>query len=228
LLSGVAVYFLLPESLAPEKRTKQLSVRSFNTFSHFKDIFSMKEIKMLLILGVLFYVGLGIFQFNFIIFLKDVYKWGPAVIGTLLTLVGICEIGSRAMLLPLLLRHFDVKNIGMAGLVGLGAGLALILASIYVHSAVVIALAVIFIISGEGLFDPTYNGKLSQSVDVSKQGKLQGVNQSLQAANNMLVPLVAGAIYFYSPGLLYASASIIVFIALMIYSKYVPKLQKGE
>ena len=228
LLSGVAVYFLLPESLAPEKRTKQLSVRSFNTFSHFKDIFSMKEIKMLLILGVLFYVGLGIFQFNFIIFLKDVYKWGPAVIGTLLTLVGICEIGSRAMLLPLLLRHFDVKNIGMAGLVGLGAGLALILASIYVHSAVVIALAVIFIISGEGLFDPTYNGKLTQSVDVSKQGKLQGVNQSLQAANNMLVPLVAGAIYFYSPGLLYASASIIVFIALMIYSKYVPKLQKGE
>ena len=222
-LSGVAVYFLLPESLTSEKRTKQLTFDSFNTFSHFKDIFSLKEIKLLFIVGVLFYAALGIFQFNFTIFLKDIYKWGPVFIGILLTLVGVCEIISRALLLPWLLKHFNEKSIGIAGLIGFGTGLGLIIASIYLHSVIVISIAVIFIISGEGLFDPTYNGKLSQSIDESKQGKLQGVNQSLQSANNMLIPLGAAAIYFYSPGMLYAIATFIVLVAVIMYAKYVPQ-----
>lgn len=220
LLSGLAVYFLLPESLAPEKRTKHLTPESFNTFSHFKDILGLKEIKLLLIPGVLFYAALGIFQFNFTVFLKDIYKWGPAFIGSLLTIVGACEIISRALLLPWLLKHFNERSIGVAGLIGLGGGLALILASIYVHSAVVISLAVVLIISGEGLFDPTYNGRLSQSIEESKQGKLQGVNQSLQSANNILIPLGAAAIFFYSPSILYAAAAFIVLAAVYMYSNY--------
>ncbi len=219
-LSGLAVYFLLPESLAPEKRTKHLTFGSFNIFSHFKDIFSLKGAKLLLIPGILFYAGLGIFQFNFIIFLKDIYKWGPAFIGTMLTLVGIFDMLTRALLLPALLKHFNEKNIGIAGLIGFGTGLALILISILTPSVYLISLAVILIISGEGLFDPTYNGKLSQSVDESKQGKLQGVNQSLQSANNVLIPLGAAAIYFHSPGMLYATATCIVLAAIIMYIKF--------
>jgi len=227
-LSVLAVYFLLPESLVPEKRTKHLTLDSFNTFSHFKDILTLKGVKLLLILGVLFYVGLGIFQFNFVIFLKDIYKWGPAIIGGMLTIVGICDIITRALLLPWLLKHFNERSIGIAGLIGLGTGLGLILASIYIHSVIVISLAIIFIICGEGLFDPTYNGKLSQSVDESKQGKLQGVNQSLQAANNMLIPLCTAAIYFYSPGVLYATATFIVLLAAIIYAKFFPRAQSAQ
>ncbi|MDP4207826.1 MAG: MFS transporter [Bacteroidota bacterium] len=227
-LSGLAVYFLLPESLAPEKRTKHLTLDSFNTFSHFKDIFSLNEVKLLLMLGALFYAGLGIFQFNFIIFLKDIYKWGPVFIGSILTLVGVCEIISRALLLPWLLKHINERSIGIAGLIGFGIGLGLILAGIYIHSVIIISLAVIFIISGEGLFDPTYNGKLSQSINESKQGKLQGVNQSLQSANNMLIPLGAATIYFYSPGMLYATATFIVMVAVIMYAKYIPQFKLAQ
>ena len=223
LISGIAVYFLLPESLVLEKRTTQLRLNSFNVFSHFKDIFSLKTVTFLLITGVLFYAAIGIFQFNFTLFLKDIYQWGPASIGSLLTLVGICEIISRALLLPWLLKHFSERSISIAGLIGLGFGLGLILTSIYIHSVVVISLAVVFIISGEGLFDPTYVGRLSQSVDESKQGKLQGVNQSLQSVNNMLVPLGAATIYFYSPSMLYATAIVIVMAAVMMCAKYMPK-----
>ena len=227
-LSGLATYFLLPESLAREKRTQHLSLNSFNVFSHFKAIFSLKQIKLLLVLGILFYAGLGVFQFNFTIFLKDIYKWGPVFIGTMLTLVGICEFFSRAVLLPWLLKRCNEKSIGIAGLIGFGIGLALILLSIFIPSVFIIALAVIFIISGEGLFDPTYNAKLSQSVDESQQGKLQGVNQSLQAANNMLIPLGAAAIYFYSPAILYATATSIVLGAIFIYAKYIPKTKLNQ
>jgi DHA1 family tetracycline resistance protein-like MFS transporter len=219
LLSVFAVYFFLPESLAPEKRTKRVTLSSVNTFLHFKDIFNIKEIKLVLLSGVLFYAALGIFQFNFTLFLKDIYKWGPAVIGGLLTLVGFCEITSRALLLPFLLQRFSQRSIGIAGLSALAAGLALILISIYMHSTVVVSLAVILIISGEGLFDPTYIGRLSQAVEERNQGKLQGVNQSLQSANNMLVPLVAAAIYFHNPGILYFSATAVALLATIVYSR---------
>jgi DHA1 family tetracycline resistance protein-like MFS transporter len=218
-LATLSVYFLLPESLPPEKRTRHLTLNSFNTFSHVSDIFSLKGLQLLLMTGIFFYIGLSIFQFNFTVFLKDIYLWTPLKIGSLLTLVGICEILSRAMVLPSLLKHFSEKNIGIAGLLGVATGLGLILASIWLHSVVLIALSVILIVSGEGLFDPTYNGKLSQSVDESRQGKLQGVNQSLQAANNMLVPLGAAAIYFYSAGVLYAIAACIIIVAIVLYER---------
>lgn len=159
-LSGLAVYFLLPESLAPERRTKKVTLRSFNAFSHFKDLFRLKTIRLLLLLGGLFYAGQGIFQFNFIIFLKDMYKWGPAFIGTMLMLIGICDIITRAIVLPWLLKHFTEKSIGIAGLIILATGLGFIVASTLIHSIIIVSLSIICIISGAGLFEPTYNGKL--------------------------------------------------------------------
>jgi len=224
-LSGVAVYFLLPESLALEKRTKHLELSSFNAFTHFKNVLKLKKIKFLL--GVLFYAGLSIFQFNFTLFLKDIYRWTPAFIGGMLTFVGICDIITRAILLPWLLKHFNENNIAISGLVILSTGLGLILTSIYIYSVFIISLAIICIISGESLFDPTYNGKLSQLVEESQQGKLQGVIQSLQSANNVLIPLGAAAIYYYSPSLLYATAAIIVLVAAIIYARSF-KFHKGK
>jgi len=219
LISCLTVYFFLPESLAPEKRTKRISLNSFNTFSHFKNIFSLKAVKILLLVGILFYAGLGIFQFNFILFLKDVYKWGPEFIGVILTIVGVCDIITRAIILPWLLKRFSDKNIGITGLIILGLGLGLIIVSTFISSVTIISFALICIIYGSGLFEPIYNGKLSQSVDENKQGEVQGINQSLQSANNVLIPLLAGAIYFYSPAMLYLAATLVVLVTLRLYTK---------
>jgi DHA1 family tetracycline resistance protein-like MFS transporter len=216
-LSGLAVYFLLPESLTAEKRTKKVTLSSFNTFSHFKDIFSLKAVKSILVLGIFFFAAQGIFQFNFIIFLKEFYRWGPTFIGIMLTLVGICDILVRALILPWLMKHFSETNIGMAGLIGLSIGLGLVTASTFIPSVMIILVAILFIISGAGLFEPTYNGKLSKTIDESKQGKLQGVNQSLQSANNVLIPVGAAAIYLHSPGVLYATATLIAIAAAFLY-----------
>lgn len=219
MLSTFVAYFFLPKSLAPEKRSKHLSLESLNTFVHFRDIFTLKEAKALIIVGGFFYVSLDIYQFNFSVFAKDIYFWGPALIGGMITLVGACDIVSRTILLPRLLKKFSERSIGIAGLIGIGFGLVFLLLSIYIHSAYLIGLAVISITLGEGLFDPSYNGRLSQSVDESSQGKLQGVNQSLQSAYRVLVPIAAAAIYFYSPGILYSVATLIAMGALVMFSK---------
>lgn len=211
-LSMLAVYCWLPESLTELKQTKP----SINVFAHLN---SFKEIRILFLMGVLFYAGLEIFQFNFTVFLKDVYKWGPAYIGALLTLAGACDILSRAVLLPCLLKRFSERTTGVMGLFTLAAGLALVVLSVFMSSVALITLAVILILLGEGLFDPIYNSRLSQSVEESNQGKLQGVNQSLQACTRVLIPLGAATVYYYSPPALYIIATLIIILSIIIHEK---------
>ncbi len=64
LLSMFCVMAFLPESLPEEKRAKSISLQSMNTVAHFKDVFSMDEVKRLLILGAFFAIGMGIYQNN--------------------------------------------------------------------------------------------------------------------------------------------------------------------
>jgi DHA1 family tetracycline resistance protein-like MFS transporter len=225
-LSVVCTYFFLPESLSPEKRSSHFSIKSFNIFGQFKDIFTLKEARALIIVGGFFYVGLGIYQFNFSIFLKDIFSWGPALIGGIFTLIGACDIISRAVLLPRLLKRFSERKIGIVGLFGLVLGLGLIILSIHILSPVFIFAAVMSITLGEGLFDPSYNGRLSQSVDESSQGKLQGVNQSLQSTYRVLVPLAAAAVYSFSPDILYGMAACVMIGSLILFSKLQPQYVK--
>jgi DHA1 family tetracycline resistance protein-like MFS transporter len=78
LLSVILTALFVSESLAPEKRTMRLTPKSLNTLNHFREIFSLREARVLLIMGAFFYVSLNIWQFNASIFLKDVFLRGPS------------------------------------------------------------------------------------------------------------------------------------------------------
>jgi DHA1 family tetracycline resistance protein-like MFS transporter len=219
IVSMLCIALLLPESLPIEKRTTHLSVKSFNTFSHFIEVFSWKETRALLIMGVFFYIGLNIWQFNASIFLKDEFMWGPSFIGGIFMLVGVCDILSRVIILPQLLKRFTERSIGVIGLCGLVIGLGLLFFSTYIQSVFFIIAAVGFIVLGEGLFDPSYNARLSLSVDESKQGLLQGANQSLQAFYHVIIPLGAAAIYTHSHGAVFGIAALLMICGLLMFIK---------
>ncbi len=219
LLSMLFTYFLLPESLAVNKRSEYVSFKSINTFSHFKKVFAFKKATQLLVMGAFFYLGLGIWQFNTSIYLKDIFEWGPRLIGGVFVLVGICDILSRVLLLPFLLKRWSEKTVGIIGLVGLFLGLTFLFTSFYIHSIYLIAAAVMCIVLGEGLFDPSYNARLSTSVEDNQQGLLQGVNQSLQSLYRVIVPLGAAMIYSYHQGMVYGIAAILILVGVWLFRK---------
>jgi len=219
VVSMLCIAQLLPESLPAEKRTKHLTLKSFNTLSHFKEIFSLKEARALLVMGAFFYIGLNIWQFNASIFFKDVFMWGPSFIGGIFVLVGLCDILSRVIILPQLLKRLSERTVGIIGLGGLVLGLGLLFLSAYIPSVFFIIGAVACIVLGEGLFDPSYNARLSASVDESKQGLLQGTNQSLQALYHVIVPLGAAAIYTYSHGAVFGIAALFMVCGLVMFIK---------
>ncbi len=219
LFSMLCITVFLPESLAVEKRTAKLTLKSFNTYSSFQQIFSLPVARALLITGAFFYIGLNIWQFNASIFLKDVFMWGPSFIGGVFVLVGICDILSRVIVLPNLLKIWKERTVGIIGLCGLACGLGLLFLSTYDHSMAIIIAAVACIVLGEGLFDPSYNARLSLSVDESRQGLLQGANQGLQALYHVIVPLGAAAIYTYSHGAVFGIAAVLMLVGLVLFAK---------
>jgi MFS transporter, DHA1 family, tetracycline resistance protein len=218
-LSTLCIYLFLPESLPVEKRTKHLTLRSFNTFSQMTEVLSLRQVRYLFIVGAFFYVGLNIWQFNASLFLKDVYHWGPSFIGGVFVLVGVCDILSRVIVLPQLLKKLSERAVGMIGLCGLAIGLGFLFLSAYSPSVFLIFTAVACIVLGEGLFDPSYNARLSFSVDESKQGQLQGTNQSLQALYHVIVPLGAAAVYQYSRSAVFAIASVLMIGGLILFMR---------
>lgn len=216
---AVTTSFFLPESLPAEKRSRNISAINFNLFAGFKDMLQIKGIKNLLLIGGLFYASIEIYQFNFSIFAKDVYLWGPALIGWMLTVAGVSDILSRVFLLPALLKRYPEQSIGTAGLIGHCVGLSCLVLSFFFPSIFLVVVAILCITFGEGLFDPLYNAQLSNSASEAEQGKLQGVNQSLQSAYRVIVPILAATIYYFERYLVYIVATLVALSALVLFIK---------
>lgn len=216
IITALFIYFSLPETLSEEKRAKNITCHSFNTFTHFKDIFSLKKARKAFILGAFFYIGLLFYQTNISVYLSNVFSWGPAQIGALFAVIGLCDIFSRAILLPRLLT-FSERIIGSSGLLIVISGFILIVIAGNYGMSILLWIAIILITTGEGLFDPSYNNILSQSVSENKQGQLQGVNQGLHSLYEIFGPIAAGIIYLYNPISVYVAAAFLMLITLLIF-----------
>ena len=77
-----------------------------NTFGHFKQIFTLKEARLILLVGFCYFFGIVIYQSNQSVYLKDVFDWSPSGIGAILFVVGAIDVVSRAYLLPKFLPRF--------------------------------------------------------------------------------------------------------------------------
>lgn len=218
IITALFIYVFLPETLVQEKRKKDITVNDLNPFSHFKDIFSLKKARKVFVLGACFFIALLFYQSNIPVFLKDVFAWGPTQIGALFALIGLCDIVSRAILLPKLLI-FSEKSIIFGGLILMITGFASIALSGYLGMSSLVLISIALITVGEGLFDPSYNNILSHSVSDNKQGQLQGVNQSLHSTYEIFSPFAAGLIYLYSPLAIYIIAALLMMTTLLYFFK---------
>ncbi len=218
IITAVFIYFFLPETLIEEKRKKHLTVSAFNPVSHFKDIFSLIEARRVFILGSYFFIALLFYQSNIPVFVKDIFAWGPAQIGALFALIGICDIASRAILLPKLLM-FPGRIIIIAGLLLMLLGFSSLVLGGYLGMAGLLYISIGLITVGEGLFDPCYNTMLSHSVSENKQGQLQGVNQGLHSLYEIFAPFAAGVIYLYNPIAVYIITTMLILITLLYFCK---------
>ncbi len=228
IFTAIFIYFILPETLEKEKRTKRITFQSFNIIIHFNEIFAKCNTRRIIVLGSVFAIGLCLYQSNIAVFVKNIFMWNPSQIGILFSLIGVCDIISRAILFPKLLNKLTEKNIGLSGLLLMSVGFLFVIMSYHYKAANLLWYAIVFITIGEGLFDPCYNNLLSHSVGDHQQGLLQGVNQSIQSLLYTIIPAASGIIYLYTPVATYVIAAILMVVACSFWGSFRYHVKSNE
>ncbi len=219
----------LPESLSVEKRTTSISMAKLNPFSTLKEVFSLPQLRWLLVATFLYTLATVMMPSNIGLFLRDRLNWDADAVGGLFSIFGVVTILVQGVLLERLLKHFGGARVTMGGLCFTVAALLLIALVNVVGSAALLVFAVIVFALGDGLTSPALLELITRGTDAQSQGKVQGGSTSVQSLSNTGGPLLAGALYdrtgHAAP---YVAGSGIVLLALGAVALAIPALKIGQ
>lgn len=196
LTVAILSIFLLPESLAPDKRIATLDLRAVHPFAVFRGVFRRPELRGLMIGLILVGLPFGFFVNNFSVLALDAISWSPTAIGLLTACVGIIDIAIQGVLLGLLLPRIGERGVVVSGIVTQAIGLVALagVASLFAQPWLFVVGA-LTLAAGQGAAQATMDGLLSNAVADDEQGWIAGAAQSLNAAVGTVAPLVAGLLY---------------------------------
>lgn len=177
-------YFILPESLPPEKR-RPFHLRQANVLSAVKLLRSHPE--LLGMAGAMFIMGLAheALPNVFVLYADQRYGWNESQVGLALAVIGVASvIVSMALVRPI------VRRVGerVAAIGGLSCGILgyLVFAFAPIGSVFLVGIAFVAL---WGLANPSFQSLMSRRVDASEQGQLQGAIGSMRALTGMIGPV---------------------------------------
>ncbi len=178
-------YFVLPESLPPERRVKS-SWRLANPVGSLVMLRARPALVGLVVAAFLYYVAHEVWPSLFVLYSGYRYAWGERAVGVALAAVGVCQ-----MLVSVFLVKAAVSRLGEWGtlLAGLGSGMFGALAGGLATNGAWFALSIPF--GGlMGLTMPALQSLMTARVGPTEQGRLQGVVSSVQGIAFMLGPVL--------------------------------------
>ena len=177
--------FVLPESLPKEKRAKS-AWHMANPLGSLTLLRSHPDLASLSVVCFLYYLAHQALQSVFVLYTEYRYAWNTRDVGISLTVVGLCAAVVSGLLVGPYIKklgeRFGLTSGLFFGFLGfLGFALAL-------HGWGM--LAAIPFIALWGVAGPAMQSLMSQRVDPTSQGKLQGAINSLRALTGMVGPLL--------------------------------------
>jgi len=212
--------FVLPESLPPEKRAKS-AWHMANPLGSLTLLRSHPELAGLSVVVFLFYLAHQSLQNVWVLYTEYRYGWNTRSVGISLALVGICAVIVSGGLVGPYVKKFGERFSLVSGLFYgfLGfAGFGLAWRGWG-------ALAAIPFIALWGVAGPAMQSLMSQRVDTTSQGKLQGAINSLRALTGMAGPLLFTQVFstviavdakVHLPGAPYFLAGTLLIAALVV------------
>jgi MFS transporter, DHA1 family, tetracycline resistance protein len=195
LLNTIWGYFVMPESLAPERRLESIPLSRLNPFTQLIDVFRIRSVRLLLVGVLIWTASFAIIQSNVAYLVEDRFGGTTDDTTAVITLVGLTSLFTQGWLVGWLVPRFGELRLAIAGIVSMVIGFILIGVATTTGIGAVIFIAVLFNAGGNGLAVPTITGLLSQAVDVTAQGRIQGGNQSIQALGRTVGPMWASWMY---------------------------------
>lgn len=216
-------FFVLPESLAPDKRRK-FNWRRANPFGVLLSL--SRNPVVLWLLGVLgiFVLASQSFPSVWNFFTIEVLEFSSAQIGVALGAFGIGFAASQAFLVGLLSKKIGEWSTVLLGM--LAAAIAFI-GTAFIHSELPLYGFLVFG-SLAGVAGPAINSLMSRQVPDDAQGELQGAINATNSLASILGPLLATQLFSlftqadkdttgYFPGAPFLGAGVLVAIAAMLF-----------
>lgn len=195
-MSGIAFLyglFVLPESLAPEKRMP-FSWKRANPIGAMALLSRHPELTGLAVVTFLLHFAHHVFSAIWVLYAYHVFDWTPLQAGLVLSFVGVLDMLVQGVLVgPIVSRLGDRKTM----VIGLAFGSLGIAIMGFAPTSLWYVLA-LFPNALWGLAMPTLQSLMTRLVSESEQGQLQGANMSVASIAGIVSPLFFGAAYAFT------------------------------
>ncbi len=216
-------YFILPESLSPDKRNKHFDIAHLNPLNQLSAALAYPVVRRLVIVSVLFIIPFTVMQTALSLLGRDTLGWGPAQISTVFMVVGVCDIIAQGFLLPSLLARLGERGVGLLGLsLGVIGMLCMALLPL-IPSAALLYLSVVLFATGEGIFNASLGALVSNATPEDQQGSVQGSVGAFSSLAQVIGPISGGQLYSrLGPSITFGIGTGLVLLALGVLTTQSP------
>ena len=193
LLNACYGFFVLPESLAPEKRQPRFQWKKANPLGSLKLLRSHSELLGLATVNFLGDIAHEIYLTVWILYVMYRFAWDQRMVGLGLAVVGIFSIICFAVLVGPVVAKLGDRRALLAGLACAALGFAMYG---WARSATMF-FAAIAVNSLWALARPTSQSLMTRRVSASEQGELQGAIASIRGIGMIIGPQIFGVTFAY-------------------------------
>ncbi|WP_374471947.1 TCR/Tet family MFS transporter [Phenylobacterium sp.] len=187
-------FFILPESLPPERRAKTYDWSRANPLGALRLLRSRTGLLGLAGVGFLFQISHMVLPTIFVLYTTYRYGWSPGVLGLTFLLTGVLGVIVQMFLVGPVVARIGERNAVLLGATCGVLGFAWYGAAstgwLYLLGAPIFA--------GVGFLMPGLQGLMTRRVQPHEQGQLQGANQSLTGIASVAGPPLFGLVFAWS------------------------------
>lgn len=218
-------FFVLPESLLPERRVPSLEWKKANPLGSLVLLRSQRQLFGLAGIHFLNQLANFVWPAIFVLYTSERYGWSPVTTGLYMMAGGVMGIVVQSTLVGPTVGRF-----GERGALLIGAAASVIAMTWYGFASTGWLYAVGMPISSlSGLMAAGLQGMMTRLVGPSEQGQLQGANQALTGLSSLVGPSLFGLSFAWalrahlSPGLPLFLAAAAMLGALILALRVAPK-----
>ncbi|MDQ2929746.1 MAG: TCR/Tet family MFS transporter [Gemmatimonadota bacterium] len=190
LVNAAYGYFILPESLPPEKRAR-VPWHMANPLGSLSFLRAHPELLALGATYFLYYVAHEVYPTLFVLYGDYRYGWSTRQLGLTLALFGLGSTIVSAFLIGPIVKRIGERR---ALLLGLSFGIVSAIIITFAYTGMLFLLSIPIAALG-GLTSPSFMAIASRKASESKQGRLQGALGSLQGISMMIAPIILSQIF---------------------------------
>ncbi len=181
-------FFVLPESLPPERREKRLDWRKANPIGSLKLLRSHPDLLGLAGVGFLFNLAHVVLPVIFVLYAAERYGWSSQMVGLSMLGTGVSNIIVQAFLIGPVVKRIGERGALLTGLMSGAIGFMIF----GLAPTGLIYLAGIPIFALMGFTNPGLQGLMTRRVGPNEQGQLQGANSALMGLAGIIGPSLFG------------------------------------